>query len=171
MLSTKVKHNPTLETVLADREAKAEKVKLLATKYHAPVIGIRVNIPGPEKKTPWAFKLYRAAVDAVEKMLDEKGIVYCSIEMKAHYEFLTLVVAHKEAPTLKRYLVEIEESCEIGRIFDLDVYMADGIPLSRAEGHERKCYLCDEPAHACARSRAHSFKDLEQYLISKADVL
>ncbi|MDK2866909.1 MAG: holo-ACP synthase [Clostridiales bacterium] len=171
MLSTKAKHNPTLETVLADREAKAEKIKSLATKYNAPVVGIRVNIPGPEKKTPWAFKLYRAAVTAVEKMLDEKGIVYFSIEMKAHYEFLTLVVVRKEAPILKQYLVEIEETSEIGRVFDLDVYMADGIPLSREAGHERKCYLCDESAHACARSRAHSFEALEQYLISKASAL
>jgi holo-ACP synthase len=171
MLSTKAKHSPSLETVLADREIKAETIQSLAAKYKAPIVGIRVNIPGPEKKTPWAFKLYRAAVESVEKMLDEKGIVHFSVEMKAHYEYLTLVVVRKEAPILKQYLVAIEEASDMGRVFDLDVYMADGTPLSREAGHYRKCYLCDEPAHVCARSRAHSFEELEQYLISKANAL
>ena len=161
----------TLELVLRQREIKSNEIKVLSEHYHAPVIGIRVNIPGESKREAWAFKLFRAAVEAVTGKLNQSGIVYFSKILEPHYEYLMLIVAKEEIAKLKQICVEIEESHPMGRTFDLDVYLPDATPISRGEGSQRKCFLCDAPAHECARSRAHDVASLRAYLISKASSL
>lgn len=55
--------------------------------------------------------------------------------------------------------MKIEDTYPLGRFVDIDVY--DSITkrsISRIElgNEERKCYLCDNKAHICVRSRTHS---------------
>ena len=63
---------------------------------------------------------------------------------------------------LKKELVEIEESDRLGRFIDLDVYQGSLISVSRLDiGYsKRKCYLCDNDAIICARTKAHKTSDL-----------
>ncbi|GKT33827.1 Apo-citrate lyase phosphoribosyl-dephospho-CoA transferase like protein, partial [Aduncisulcus paluster] len=65
---------------------------------------------------------------------------------------------------LKEWMMEIEQGHKLGRLFDLDVQDAEGKTLHREHlGYElRKCLLCDNPAHACGRSRAHSLCELQE---------
>ena len=56
----------------------------------------------------------------------------------------------------------------LGRLFDIDVLDAGGKKLSR-EGlglPPRKCLLCEQPAHACARSRTHTVMELTERIES-----
>ena len=69
-----------------------------------------------------------------------------------------------EAPPgeLKRALVDLEAAEVLGRLWDLDVTDPILGALSRQDFGlpVRRCLVCDEPAHACARSRAHSLSEL-----------
>ena len=80
-------------------------------------------------------------------------------------EWMAAVVA--SAPDLKLKLCELEDQEPLGRLWDLDVIVADG-PLSRSVFGipPRKCLICDEEAHTCARSRAHSMAELEDAIVS-----
>lgn len=159
-----------LEVVLQHREIKAKAIQHLAKEYGSSVIGIRINIPGESKKEPWAFKLYQSALEAVTGALNASGTVFVTKKLVGHYEYLALIVAKEELTKLKDLCVYIEETHPMGRCFDLDVYMPDGTPLSRGD-QKRKCFLCDAPAHECARSKAHDTNSLRSYLISQAKSL
>ena len=63
---------------------------------------------------------------------------------------------------LKRALVDLETVDPLGRLWDLDVTDPKLGALSRRGLGlpVRRCIVCDQPAHACARSRAHSLPEL-----------
>ena len=69
-----------------------------------------------------------------------------------------------EAPSdeLKRALIVLETAEPLGRLWDLDVIDPRLGALSRRSLGlpVRRCIVCDEAAHACARSRAHSLAEL-----------
>ena len=66
--------------------------------------------------------------------------------------------------TLKEITVAIEDRDPVGRLYDMDVIRTDGSKVSREDLHlpGRKCLLCGDPAHACARSRRHSVEELTE---------
>ncbi|VTM50676.1 phosphoribosyl-dephospho-CoA transferase [Klebsiella pneumoniae] len=53
--------------------------------------------------------------------------------------------------------VRLEQSHPLGRLWDIDVICPqNGLVGRQSLGEsQRRCLLCDEPAHACARSRRH----------------
>ena len=54
-------------------------------------------------------------------------------------------------------MIELEDHHPLGRLWDLDVLAPEQGQLSRQDlgFPARQCLVCDEPAHACARSRRH----------------
>ena len=71
------------------------------------------------------------------------------------------MVVEADAVDLKAALVALEDSHPLGRLWDLDVASRQGSLSRRDLGHPaRRCLVCDEPAHACARSQAHSRETL-----------
>ena len=63
------------------------------------------------------------------------------------------------AEKIKNITVAIEESCELGRLFDIDVIDVNFEKLSRKSF--RKCLICEEQSQECGRSRKHSVKELQ----------
>ena len=72
------------------------------------------------------------------------------------------------AVRLKTLMAAIEDGGGLGRLFDIDVLDAGGKKLSREDLglHPRKCLLCEQPAHACARSRTHTVMELTEQIES-----
>ena len=64
--------------------------------------------------------------------------------------------------SIKKAMCEIEEADRLGRIFDIDVIKTDGTKVSREEFGmgPRKCLMCEEEAHFCARNRTHKVSDM-----------
>ena len=69
-------------------------------------------------------------------------------------------------PTVKRTCMTIEDSHAAARLLDLDVYMADGVQLGRAQigAPARRCLLCDQPASDCIRLRRHPIQALQTHV-------
>jgi holo-ACP synthase len=78
-----------------------------------------------------------------------------------------------DAVSIKAAMVDIEETHDFGRLFDLDVTDLTGVNLDRKSLNQkpRKCYLCNEDAYVCARSKAHQTDELIDFLILKAQML
>ena len=67
---------------------------------------------------------------------------------------------------LKKAMIELEDGTKLGRLFDIDVINSKGNKISRLElgMAPRKCIVCDEIAHVCSRSRAHSVEEMLEYI-------
>ena len=162
----------TLEQMLNAREARAEKQNMLCTKYLLPVISLTVNIPGAFKSTPVSSRIFREGYDELIKRLLENG--YTPVYQETH-EFITgsegYVIVNMDKHAIKELAVQIEMKHSLGRLLDFDVIGEDGVAISReALGYpKRKCLICNEEAHVCARSRAHSIDNLLKKIQSMVD--
>lgn len=66
-------------------------------------------------------------------------------------------VAHPAAE-IKAFVMMLEQTHPLGRLWDIDVICPQNGPVGRESlgNAQRRCLLCDEPAHACSRSRRHA---------------
>jgi len=60
---------------------------------------------------------------------------------------------------LKDICVSVEESSEIGRLFDIDVINNNGRKIERKT--ERNCLICSAKGRMCAATRKHDYKTLQ----------
>lgn len=152
-----------LETVLAAREARVAARAEVFRQGREPVVSLTVVMPGPVKDNAGSRRLRDAALAAVISVAEAAGWAACvhrMVDGPAGAEALISVDA--DAGDLKRAMVTLEDDHPLGRLWDLDVVDPVAGAISRRDlGREpRRCLVCGEPAHACARSRAHTIADL-----------
>lgn len=151
-----------LEQILARREARAGEQKNFLAKYNSPLISFTMNIPGPVKTN----KAIRRAFDIGEiLLLDSLAKIHAQILdfHEVHEDTgdeLLLAVKSDSPEALKDLAVNIEESSQVARLFDIDVIDSHGNKLSRQTF--RKCIICDKQAQECARSRTHSVQEMQK---------
>ena len=150
-----------LAQMLEQRELRAHKQQNFLNKHHSPLISFTMNIPGPVKTND----LIRRAFDIGEILLLE-ALNHIHADILDAYEVhndtgdeLLLSIGNAEPESLKDMAITIENSSELGRLFDIDVIDSNGNKLSRKEF--RKCLICDKQAQECARSRTHSVREMQ----------
>lgn len=147
-----------LNELLLRREQRAFERQQLIDQYGKTLISFHLNIPG-EAKDKLLYKVTLIeGLNALKKFLDRQNIkmIFERIEfLRTGPEAIILV--DTECYYLKELLIIFESMHPLGRVFDLDVYNEDGMPISRSEMgfEERKCYVCDDYAKVCARSKRH----------------
>lgn len=141
----------TLEQVLAARDARAAAQRRLLAEYHAPLVGVNLNIAGPVKRSPLIDLTFRAALEELCRRLGG-AVLHREVTLAPTGPEAILVCA-LPAPELKAIALALESARPVGRLLDLDVIGTDGVKLSRPE--PRTCLVCGGPAGPCARSRAH----------------
>ena len=78
-------------------------------------------------------------------------------------------VLRADALDVKRACTEFEEGHPLGRLLDIDVVEMAGetpTPISRtALGMSpRRCFICNEEAKVCARSRKHTVPEMQEHI-------
>ena len=78
-------------------------------------------------------------------------------------------VLRADALDVKRACSEFEEGHPLGRLLDIDVVEMAGetpTPISRtALGMPpRRCFICNEEAKVCARSRKHTVLEMQEHI-------
>ena len=164
-----------MDAVLEAREYRWQARQDLVLRFHAPVLTLRLNIPGPDKNPPgaeqafsrlWdsllaryrrAFVLYRRlypAPDLIPYLYREHGT-------GADGSFQHLV-SPLPAFELKRLAVDLEANHPLGRLADADVLDVDGRVVSRADMGlpPRACFVCSEQAALCRRLGRHRNDEL-----------
>lgn len=149
----------TLPEVLDAREERVHLQQCLLAEFGKPLICFTLNIAGPHKAFPLAEQAFQEGKRLISQQMERAGasvVVHKETIGKTGYTEYYSVNA--DAEQVKKQMVAVEESCPLGRLFDIDVIRTDGMKISRRDiGLEsRKCLICNSPAVVCARSRAHS---------------
>lgn len=157
----------SIEELLASRDDRYEYQKQLLKDGHC-LICLTMNIPGNRKRSPLIDKAFEYGIRLLEIVLEVNAV---SISEKHVRKLKTGCEGYwtvdSDPIILKQEMIDLENSCEIGRVFDMDVITVKGI-ISRSSlgAFPRKCYICNENAHQCARSQNHSYDELTQYINS-----
>lgn len=155
----------SLLEMMNTREMRCHLQQQLLHLYREPLICLTLNIPGPIKVLPGIPAAFENACGQIEALLKERLVLVNHLETikeKTGYEAFYSVDASPEF--VKELMISLEDQDRLGRLLDIDVLRVDGSKVSREElGYPaRRCLLCDEPAHACSRSRRHSIEELVQ---------
>lgn len=148
--------NVTLEQVLYFRDRRSKIQAELLERFGMPLISFTMNIAGPRKRFPLAEFAFDRSLEVLRETL---GAPVCFRELRCEAGCGAFLVFDRSASELKEICLGIENESPVGRLLDLDVIGTDGVKLSRSE--ERRCLICGGPVTPCARSRAHSLKELE----------
>lgn len=131
------------------------------------LVVIRANMPGGKKgsiESNWI--VYRIFLECKKKMAPLK--IFHSYTDEEGLIFFLIV----DAPPLevKALSIKIEDDEALGRLADIDVLTAKKLFSRNDFPHEnkrRKCFLCEKDAVICARSRAHSQKEIMNFILKK----
>lgn len=153
------------EEILIEREKRVEIQQELLKKFNKPLVFIRVNYPGINKDNI----LTNNIIEDIDKIIT--NIFFHSMVLKFSRNSAEgptiMLILDKPLEEIKKITIQIEDSHPLGRCIDIDVYdPKDGRSLSRSELglKPRKCFLCDEMAHICVRSRKHDIKEVIQFI-------
>lgn len=153
----------TLDEILANREARAERQKAMLAAHHLPLVSFIVNMPGPVKDNQASRTVFRQGLEALTARCARENWKIVELEERSANTGPEALLAVACAPLdLKKATVELEDTHPLGRLFDLDVLSPEGAHLSRQDfgAPARRCLICEKPAAECARSRAHNLDEL-----------
>ena len=149
-----------IDEILDCREKRVAIQNKMIKKYNKPVISFTMNIPGPIKTNNEIKKAFDIGKNLILEKLKENNIeILEKEELNVNTGNELFISVNSSAEKIKNITVAIEESCELGRLFDIDVIDVNFKKLSRKSF--RKCLICEEQAQECGRSRKHSVKELQ----------
>ncbi len=162
----------TLAEMLAARDRRAQRQQTWLARWGLPLVSLTLVWPGPVKDSAAGQRTMAAALEAFTQAART-----FSWSLPGHQVFMlptgpeALWSVAAPADQVKRATVALEDQHPLGRLWDIDVFSPREGLLNRARfGHPgRRCLLCGEPAHACARSRRHPLPLLLQAIEDKID--
>ncbi|MEX2943988.1 citrate lyase holo-[acyl-carrier protein] synthase [Serratia fonticola] len=162
----------TLEALLAARDRRAERQRLWLERWQETLVSLTLVWPGEVKDSPQARQVMQVALMAFGELVQGAGWGICQHQVFWLHEGAEAFWAiTAPAAAVKRATVALENQHPLGRLWDMDVFSPrDGL-LSRSSCGQpaRTCLVCDEPAHACARSGKHPLSRLLQSIEDKID--
>ena len=149
-----------IDEILNCREKRVVIQNEMIRKYNMPVISFTMNIPGPIKTNNEIKKAFDIGKNLILEKLKENNIEILEIqELNENTGNELFISVNSSAEKIKNITIAIEESSELGRLFDIDVIDINFEKLSRKSF--RKCLICEKQAQECGRSRKHSVGELQ----------
>ncbi len=148
----------TLKEILDAREERVRMQTEIQRENPYPLICFTMNIAGPIKTSPLIVRAFEYGLKELENAIEKYGIAKQITEYK-NYGPMSLLSVMADAQDIKDICVSIEESCPLGRLFDMDVIDVDGKKLERKK--ERCCIICGSAGRVCAAGRLHSVEELQ----------
>lgn len=151
--------------ILTDRENRVAMQEELLENHNKTLICLRVNYPGVYKDNELSRKIFFS----IEKIIEDIFVSFTHLKiLKITSEGPTeIFLVDKDSREVKEITAKIEETYPLGRFADIDVYDSitkESISRKDLGMEERKCYLCDNKAHICVRSKSHSQGNLISYM-------
>jgi len=148
----------TLTELLEAREERVRVQKQMLKDNSCPLICFTMNIAGPIKTSPLIVRAFRYGLGEIQKKLSSFNLFSVRTEFKKTGP-VSFMSVNADAQIVKNICVEIEESCLLGRLFDIDVIDKCGTKIERK--NERGCIVCGSPGRVCAAGRLHSVFELQ----------
>jgi holo-ACP synthase CitX len=154
----------TADELLEAREKRAGIIDQLLKQYNIPLLCMRVNYPGLRKTNDVTLNISQDMSALLCSFLGNR-VRFKSLRVGAEGPIF-LAAVEEDVLVLKKAVIEVEEGHVLGRCLDLDVYDRSGRSIGRQElGYpRRKCYLCEDFAQHCVRSRRHSEQEVIDYI-------
>lgn len=163
--------SPSLEEVLAAREARAGLQAGLALRWASPVLSLTLVSPGPVKDDPLRRRLMDLAESALERALAQAGWkVLAGLRRDGPTGPESLRAVAAPALALKELAVGLEDSLPWGRLLDADVLvlapgreaaLPEPITRSALGLPPRPCLVCSHDARHCMAEGRHGRAELE----------
>ena len=136
-----------------------KKWELLTPGGEICLVEFSLNIAGTVKTFPFARAAFREEVRELSDRLSLFSVLKTEVYEKNTGD-CAFFLLKSQAIQVKKFLVSVEESHPLGRLFNLDVCGPDGISVKR---HDlgllpRTCLVCGEDAHVCAQKKSHSME-------------
>lgn len=150
------------QLILGDREKRYNEMLEMLRKYDLPVLCGKLNYPGKDKNTVEANKAFEKLIKIINQKFNIKTVF--SKELKGFDGRSILAVIDMPPEDIKKITAKIEDSSELGRVFDIDVYIKDGSSIGRELINlpPRECIICGVDARVCVRSGKHSLQETLQ---------
>ena len=147
----------TLLQVLEAREKRVETQKQLLLAYKTSLICFTMNIAGAIKTSPIIERAFFEGVSILQEIFKE-NIVHSEthISVTGCEGFFCVSL---EAKQVKSICTVIEDTHQLGRLFDMDVIDINCEKLSRKD--LRGCIVCGKSGRECAAGRLHSAEELQ----------
>lgn len=148
----------TKELILKAREERLLNIQRL---FDKALICVKANIPGNDKQIRIAYILIRIFKNIIIKQIKVFDILYFDSYDGPYY-----LLRVDNNLSLKKQLIDIEETHPLGRFIDLDFFSANDKSVYRNELNlpPRKCYLCNKYAIMCIRNQSHSVSELLAFI-------
>lgn len=152
-----------LQDMLDAREKRAWEQQRILDTYKCTLISFTLNIPGSIKFFPLAEKTFEEGKKLIlDQLKRHKANVLYWKENKSNTGCEAFYAVDGDVFLIKKLMVEIENSYDLGRIFDIDVMDYELRNISRKDiGHDgRTCLLCSEFSHLCSRNKTHTIEEV-----------
>ena len=157
----------TADELLDAREKRVGLIDKLLKRYNTPLLVMRVNYPGLNKTNDVTVTIIKEMSPLICTILSNK--VRGTLLNQGAEGPIFYAAVDEDGSALKTIALDFEENHSLGRCLDLDVYDRLGNSISRQDlgFPRRKCYLCEDDAHHCVRSRRHSEQEIIAYIEEK----
>ncbi|WP_272687095.1 MULTISPECIES: citrate lyase holo-[acyl-carrier protein] synthase [Providencia] len=131
--------------------------------HQVTLISFTVVFPGPVKDNHLVRLIFNQGLNALKQVAQRRQWVLLaqqSFALSTGPECFVAVDAN--AIEVKHALIEAEALSHVGRLWDFDVFDAEGRQYSRAKLGlpARRCLLCEKEAKICARERIHPLNEI-----------
>lgn len=150
----------TSEELRAARDRRVlEKWELLSAGDGSCLVEFSLNIAGAVKVFPFARTAFREELRELQEKLGRFSIKSTKICEEPTGDHAFFLLDSPEIP-VKQFLVSIEESHPLGRLFNLDVCGLGGVSVKRQDLHllPRTCLVCGGNANICQAKKRHSME-------------
>ncbi len=148
-------------TLIAARDETDKARRLAQKKWKGTLLVYKTNVPGAPKN-PWYATVHRKVFDRIigERFTVKQRTVHTSLAGDAIFYAID-----QDAIATKQEAIRLETDHPLGRYADLDVYVKKRrITRESLDIPPRSCFVCDQPAHACARAQTHSVSALRAHV-------
>ena len=149
----------TLLQMLNAREERVHIQQNIQNKHPFPLICFTMNIAGPVKTSPLIERAFYEGLKFIDENIPKELVLLRHINI-SDTGCEAMLSINMNAEPLKNICISIEESCALGRLFDIDILDADGTKLQRDS--LRGCIVCGAPGRGCAAGRLHSVHELQK---------
>ncbi|MEY0289870.1 citrate lyase holo-[acyl-carrier protein] synthase [Providencia sp. PROV116] len=153
----------SLPELLGSRDVRQARQQAWIGLHQVTLISFTVVFPGAVKDNSLVRHVFNQGLNALKQIASCGPWVFLSQQswaLKTGPECLAAIDG--DAIEIKKALIRMEESSAVGRLWDFDVFDANGQQYSRSQLNlpPRQCLICENEAKTCARQRTHSLVEI-----------
>lgn len=148
------------DKILSSREARYKYIQDKLTGSNV-LVSLRANIPGNDKNIQEAYMLCGLFYNLITKGSSEQKFI--DTDDGPIYFFL---FEKRNGKDIKKTMVGIEDTHELGRFVDIDVYQKN---YNFSRDKKRKCIICDDLAFNCIVSKKHTVEEVLDVITKRVD--